>query len=158
MRHVHKKISNVARRAAERRIARTHHADSFEPTHAAIHFEAKIGDVVGGDLLENVNQRMPDVIGQLQNGLFLPAGGDLFEVQRRKFALDFIFEGEVKIRPARWFCDGAEWFWFRADRGRYRERKKRFRPRFAVAAAARSKFWQPETASGKIRRAAGRNK
>ena len=98
VRHIHKKIGNLAGGAAKFRIARTRHADAVKQAHAAIHLQAKVGDVGGGNCFEKVNQRVADVIGQLQRGLFLPAGGNFFEMQRREFALDFVFESKIEVR------------------------------------------------------------
>ena len=41
---------------------------------------------------------MTDVIWQLTCGFLLPAVGNLFEIERRKFALNTIFKGKVKLR------------------------------------------------------------
>ena len=41
---------------------------------------------------------MADVIWQLPCGFILPAVGNFFEIKRRKFALDTISEGKVKLR------------------------------------------------------------
>ena len=39
-----------------------------------------------------------DIIRQLQRRLVLPAGGNFFEMQRRKFALNSVFKSEVQLR------------------------------------------------------------
>ena len=62
-----------------------------------IGLQTEVRDVRGGSYLENFDQTMTDVIWQLACGFILPADRDFFEIERRKFALNTIFEGEVKL-------------------------------------------------------------
>ena len=96
-RNIHEKFRHVTGRAADGRVAGTHHPDAVEQTHGAIHLQTEIGDVGGGGFFENLDQPALDVIGQLEQRLVLPAGGNAFEVLRRKFSLKPVFEGEVEL-------------------------------------------------------------
>jgi hypothetical protein len=98
IRNIHEKFRHVTGCPAESRIARAHHADSFEQAHTAIHLQAEIGDEGGRDFLENIDQGMTDVIRQLEQRLAVPVAGNAFEVKRREFSLEPVFESEVELR------------------------------------------------------------
>src|SRR6185437_10375764 len=90
------KFSDIARDAAQSGVAGANDPDAVEQAEAAIHFEAEIGDVGRGSFFENVDERMLEVIGKLQDRFGLPIGGDLLEKQRGKFALQLVGESEIE--------------------------------------------------------------
>ena len=94
--NIYKELRYVARSAANLRVAGADDANAVEPTECAIHFETKIGDGDCGNVFEEINEGMADVIGELEDGFFVPAIGDLFEVLWRKFSLDPIFERKIQ--------------------------------------------------------------
>ena len=98
VRNVHKKIRDVASRSTKIRGTRTHDANIIEQAHLTIDLQTEVCDVRGGRYLEKFEQTMTDVIWQLTCGFLLPAVGNFFEIERRKFALNTIFKGEVKLR------------------------------------------------------------
>ena len=98
VRNIHKKIRNLASRSTKIRGTRTHDPNAIEQAHMTIHLQTEVRDVRGGRYLEDFEQTMTDVVGQLARGFILPAGGNFFEIERRKFALNIIFKGEVKLR------------------------------------------------------------
>ena len=75
--HIDKKFRNVARRSSQRRIAGAHDANAFEQTHPAIRLEAKIRDVRRGSFFENIDQRVINIVWQLEHGPGLPIRRDI---------------------------------------------------------------------------------
>src|ERR1700756_4467000 len=98
MRNVHKKIRDYTSRLTKIRGARTDDTNTIEQAHMMIHLQTEVRDVRGGRYLENLDQTITDVIWQLTRGFFLPAVGNLFEIKRRKSALNIIFKSKVKLR------------------------------------------------------------
>ena len=67
--HIHKEFGNLAGGAAHGRIAGAHDPDPVEQSHAAVHLEAEVGDILSGRCLEPFDAGTLDVVGQLQRGL-----------------------------------------------------------------------------------------
>ncbi len=100
VRDIHEKVGNIAGRSTKIRVARTHHANALKQAELMVHLQAEVGDVGSGNIFENFNQRLAEIIRQLERSFLLPAGGDSFQTQGRELALDFIFDGEIQLR---WF-------------------------------------------------------
>ena len=95
MRYIDETLRDTARRHAHRRVARTHHPNAFEQSHAAIHLETEVARSQGGTRLERFNQRRRDVGTELAGGILTPTGRNALEVQRRKFPLQLVLKGEI---------------------------------------------------------------
>src|SRR5579871_6607605 len=111
-RNVDVEIRNVASGGAEGFVAGADDFDAFEQAHEAVHLEAKVGDAGQGDLAQMVGPMLVDVSGELDRGLFAPVGEDALEIERRVFALEFVFLSEIDFESFAIFAVAQDGFGF----------------------------------------------
>ena len=101
---------------------------------------------------------MLDVIRQLEQRFVLPAGGNAFEVLRRKFPLEPVFEGEIELGRFIGLAMAQDGSGFARIVVAVVAEEDDFAAEFRAAAAGPSGFWQTGSVSGKTRTVAGQNK
>src|SRR5258706_11728 len=99
MRHVDEELRDVARRAPERRVARSHHAEAVEQVQPAVHLQTKVSRIVGGGSLKDLDAPAWNVIGQLARGRGGPCAVNRVRVEGGEFPFDVFLESEVELGP-----------------------------------------------------------
>ncbi len=123
-----------------------------------IHLQTEVRGIGGGGYLENFGQTVIDVIWQLPRRFILPAVGDFFQIKRRKFALDTVSKGEVKLRRLAGLTMTQESSRFAGIVIAVVEEENNLAANFTLEPKRGLDFCNKENASEKIRRVAGQNK